>query len=215
MDSSVNLYIHTQVCVGESLKFTVGSIQYHTSDSSNIFLSLSLIIPTSIIIIVVITLPLIILTCVVVWYRRKHHSSSDDAISASDVVMYSSPAYGTHQVFSEPGLDHLYESIDDYQLPQQGNNDNQESVDELREAAVVSTMAEVASSDSASQYSTCTVAGFAGDHDNEHGHNDDESLTGYVNDMCSDGKAEYLELLDGKEETPEQSVDGDSDELQQ
>ena len=144
------------------------------------------------------------------------NSSSDDAISASDVVMYSSPAYGTHQVFSEPGLDHLYESIDDYQLTQQGNNGSQESVDESREAAVVSTIAEVASSDSASQYSTCTVTGFAGaeDHDNEHGHNDDESLTGYVNDMCSDGK-EYLELMDGKEETPEQSVDGDSDELQQ
>jgi len=27
--------------------------------------------------------------------------------------MYSSPAYGTHQIFSEPGLDHLYESIND------------------------------------------------------------------------------------------------------
>ena len=27
--------------------------------------------------------------------------------------MYASPAYGTHQFFSEPGLDHLYESIND------------------------------------------------------------------------------------------------------
>ena len=29
------------------------------------------------------------------------------------VNMYASPAYGTHQVFAEPGLDHLYERIDD------------------------------------------------------------------------------------------------------
>ena len=28
------------------------------------------------------------------------------------VDMYVSPAYGTHQVFTEPGLDHLYEPID-------------------------------------------------------------------------------------------------------
>ena len=27
--------------------------------------------------------------------------------------MYASPAYGTHQVFAEPGLDHLYERIND------------------------------------------------------------------------------------------------------
>ena len=27
--------------------------------------------------------------------------------------MYAYPAYGTHQVFTEPGLDHLYEPIDD------------------------------------------------------------------------------------------------------
>ena len=31
----------------------------------------------------------------------------------TDVSMYSSPAYGTHQVFTEPGLDHLYEPIDE------------------------------------------------------------------------------------------------------
>ena len=27
--------------------------------------------------------------------------------------MYASPAYGTHQVFAEPGLDHLYEHINE------------------------------------------------------------------------------------------------------
>ena len=27
------------------------------------------------------------------------------------VNMYASPAYGTHQVFTEPGLDHLYEPV--------------------------------------------------------------------------------------------------------
>ena len=27
--------------------------------------------------------------------------------------MYSSPAYGTHHVFSEPGMEHLYEPIDE------------------------------------------------------------------------------------------------------
>ena len=31
----------------------------------------------------------------------------------TDVNMYSSPAYGTHQVFSEPGIEHLYERINE------------------------------------------------------------------------------------------------------
>jgi len=30
-----------------------------------------------------------------------------------DVSLYASPAYGTHHVFIEPGLDHLYEPIDE------------------------------------------------------------------------------------------------------
>ena len=30
----------------------------------------------------------------------------------TDVDMYGSPAYDTHQIFTEPGLDHLYEPID-------------------------------------------------------------------------------------------------------
>ena len=31
----------------------------------------------------------------------------------TNVNMYASPAYGTHQMFTEPGLDHLYEPIDE------------------------------------------------------------------------------------------------------
>ena len=33
--------------------------------------------------------------------------------TTADVSMYTSPAYGTHHVFSEPGLDHLYDRIEE------------------------------------------------------------------------------------------------------
>ena len=41
---------------------------------------------------------------------RKHTVSFT---GNTDVNMYASPAYGTHQKFTEPGLDHLYEPIDE------------------------------------------------------------------------------------------------------
>ena len=42
----------------------------------------------------------------------KPHKTVVNKDFANDASMYSSPAYGTHQVFAEPGLDHLYESTD-------------------------------------------------------------------------------------------------------
>ena len=48
--------------------------------------------------------------------RKKSRKQTRLAITGSnvDISMYASPAYGTHQVFTEPGLDHLYEPIDKY-----------------------------------------------------------------------------------------------------
>jgi len=115
--------------------------------------------------------------------------------------MYTSPAYGTHQVLSEPGLDHLYESIDDcvIQSPQhEGSQECQHNVKDTAEV-IAYKIVEVASSDITSQCSAYTTTVSCGQVDSHKEHvstEDEESLTGYVNDMCRDGR-EYFELVDG------------------
>ena len=200
-----------QVSVGENLKFILGRMQYQSGSSSSVFMNLSLIIAMFIAIVIIIVL-LLIFASGIIWYMKhcnKRAMSNKIPVSVANVSMYTSPAYGTHQVFSEPGLDHLYESIDDYvvQSPQQSP---QENVVELLNTAevIANTIAEATS-----QHSTCTTTGCDQAKDyNEHVSSDcddGESLTGYVNDVCSDSK-EYLELLDGEEEVSKQSCDEDS-----
>ncbi|XP_065900682.1 plexin A3-like isoform X2 [Dysidea avara] len=199
------------VSVGENLKFILGRMQYQSGSSSSVFMNLSLIIAMFIAIVIIIVL-LLIFASGIIWYMKhcnKRAMSNKIPVSVANVSMYTSPAYGTHQVFSEPGLDHLYESIDDYvvQSPQQSP---QENVVELLNTAevIANTIAEATS-----QHSTCTTTGCDQAKDyNEHVSSDcddGESLTGYVNDVCSDSK-EYLELLDGEEEVSKQSCDEDS-----
>ena len=53
---------------------------------------------------------IIIIICVV--RKKKSRKRTVLFTGNTDVNMYASPAYGTHQVFTEPGLDHLYEPID-------------------------------------------------------------------------------------------------------
>ena len=50
--------------------------------------------------------------CVVRKKSRKHTRLTITSSSA-DINMYASPAYGTHQVLTEPGMDHLYDWIDE------------------------------------------------------------------------------------------------------
>ena len=45
--------------------------------------------------------------------KSRKHTVAVSFTGNTDVNMYGSPAYGTHQVFTEPGLDHLYEPIDE------------------------------------------------------------------------------------------------------
>ena len=46
--------------------------------------------------------------------KEKTQSIVLTGIRNTYVSMYASPAYGTHQVFTEPGLDHLYEPINNF-----------------------------------------------------------------------------------------------------
>ena len=73
---------------------------------------------TAVISIAVSILMLIIILTVLKCLKTNVHCCSstldkDKAFINEAVNMYASPAYGTHQVFAEPGLDHLYEPIDD------------------------------------------------------------------------------------------------------
>ena len=114
-----------QVYVGKNLNYTVGSLQYisdtsdptsdtsattsDTTETTTIILVFAAIATVMVLIIILLVIAII---CIV---RKKTKKKSTTAFTDNTGVhMYASPAYGTHQIFTEPGLDHLYEHIDEY-----------------------------------------------------------------------------------------------------
>ena len=108
-----------QVYVGENLNYTVGRLRFSSdtatnpTDSDTFEITITTIIILCLIaaVITLIILVVIIIICVVIKKSKKEQSVA--FTGNTDVNMYASPAYGTHQVFTEPGLDHLYEPIDE------------------------------------------------------------------------------------------------------
>ena len=96
--------------IGKNLNYAVGSLQYSSTTSNDGSSTTTILI----IIITVIVLLLILSIIIIVSYRiikmniKKHTCAFT---GNTDVNMYSSPAYGTHHVFSEPGIEHLYEPV--------------------------------------------------------------------------------------------------------
>ena len=62
------------------------------------------------VIVLIIILSVTVIICVV---RKRSQKHTLTFTGTNDVSMYASPAYGTHHVFTEPGMDHLYEPIDE------------------------------------------------------------------------------------------------------
>ena len=66
----------------------------------------------STVIVLIILLLVIVIICGI---KKKTKERQTIAFTSNtDVNMFASPAYGTHQVFIEPGLYHLYEPIEEY-----------------------------------------------------------------------------------------------------
>ena len=110
-----------QVYVGEYLNYTVGILHYSsdtgvnptTSDTSEtITTNIIIFVAIATVMVLIIILLVIVIICVVRKKSKKRHTIA--FTGNTDVSMYASPAYGTHQIFTEPGLDHLYEHIDEY-----------------------------------------------------------------------------------------------------
>ena len=106
--------------IGENLNYTVGRLRYSSdtganptaSDTSEISTTTIAILCVIAAVMAFIILSIIVIICVV---KKKSKKKQSIAFTGNtDVNMYASPAYGTHQVFTEPGLDHLYEPIDDF-----------------------------------------------------------------------------------------------------
>ena len=110
-----------QVYVGENLNYTVGilrssdtvvsGITSDTYEGSYTYFIISVAIVFVMVFIIIILLVIVII-CGVRKKSKKRHTIA--FTGNTGVSMYASPAYGTHQVFMEPGLDHLYEPIDKY-----------------------------------------------------------------------------------------------------
>ena len=108
-----------QVYVGDNLNYSVGSLHYSsdadvnptTSDTSETTTNIVFAAIATVMVLIIILLVVAIICGV----KKKTKKRQTIAFTGNtDVNMYASPAYGTHQVFTEPGLDHLYEPIDEY-----------------------------------------------------------------------------------------------------
>ena len=94
---------------------TVPTPTTDASTSTEIITSTNIIIAVVIatVLVLIIILSIIVIICIVRKKKSKKHTVAVSFTGNTDVSMYSSPAYGTHQVFTEPGMDHLYEPIDE------------------------------------------------------------------------------------------------------
>ena len=94
-----------------NLNIVVGRIKFTSSSDRSDFIYIIVIAAISI------ALSILMLIMVVIafkHFKRHCHCTTTSKSFTNEVVnMYASPAYGTHQVFSEPEMDHLYEPIDD------------------------------------------------------------------------------------------------------
>ena len=96
---------------------TIGNIRF-ISDGNTDGVNSNIIIVTAVISIAISILILVVILATVKCLKTRAHccsspSDKEKPFTNEAVNMYASPAYGTHQVFTEPGLDHLYERIDD------------------------------------------------------------------------------------------------------
>ena len=99
--------------MGEYLFFHVGNVHY-IKDGTHVDITTIIIIVLAVTVVVLIVL---FLSIILIWKscsKSKPTNTMPHATMDTDINMYASPAYGTHQVFTEPGLDHLYEPIDKY-----------------------------------------------------------------------------------------------------
>ena len=104
-----------QVYVGENLNYSVGSLHYSsdaginptTSDTTTTIIFAAI---ATVMVLIIIILLVVVIICGV---KKKSKKRQTIAFTGNtDVNMYASPAYGTHQVFNVPGQDHLYDLID-------------------------------------------------------------------------------------------------------
>ena len=96
---------------------TIGNIRF-ISDSNTDGINSTIIIVTAVISIAISILILLVILAIVKCLKTRAHccsspSDKEKPFINEAVSMYASPAYGTHQVFAEPGLDHLYECTED------------------------------------------------------------------------------------------------------
>ena len=135
---------------------------------------------------------LILSIIIIVSYRIKKRKSKKHTIAFTgntDVTMYTSPAYGTHHVSSEPGLDHLYEPIDEL---------HKEKSTTFQEAATVTTETDV---DGYVKINSSCKA--------------DDKAIAEGNTQCNAGNdnvisdEEYIQAADDKDCLPTDTNDGD------
>ena len=96
---------------------TIGNIRFISNGDTNDVNSTIIIVIAVISIAISILILIVVLATVKCLNTRARCCSSpsdkEKPFTNEEVSMYASPAYGTHQVFAEPGVDHLYERIND------------------------------------------------------------------------------------------------------
>ena len=107
-----------KVSVGKYLFFHVGNAQYTgidaNSGSTDDIIIMVIALATLIVVLIVLFLSIVIIFFTLKSYTKSKPNKTLRFTNDTNIDMYASPAYGTHQVFTEPGLDHLYERIDEF-----------------------------------------------------------------------------------------------------
>ena len=220
----LSLYL-LQIFVGQNLNYSIGQIQYgtnSTSEESGFVTSAAFPIVIAAGIIGVILILIVIALCI--WRHRYNSKKTVRIANETEINMYSSPAYGTHQVFSEPGLDHLYEPIDDatedleratelhvttpiedavLEKSTEFNDGPQNEIDSERRLKVAKSDEATAQNDTSSiteEYLRMDREQLENENHTTEACNDEDnqSDTGYVND--DEGTAPYLRVLKATED---------------
>ena len=98
-----------KVAVGNLMPI-LGTVRF--TDANTEVDSVVVIVIVSVAVILLLLSAVTFLVCVITRNRCNLNIFKRKLGVNTNVDMYASPAYGTHQVFAEPGLDHIYDTID-------------------------------------------------------------------------------------------------------
>ena len=176
------------------MKVTVGNLMaipgtVRFTDANTEVDSVVIIVIASVTVILLLLSAVIFLVCVITRNHCNFNIFKRKLDVNTNVNMYASPAYGTHQVFAEPGLDHTYETINETRIELQSVPPKESSDDKAQDRCLT------IAGDRDQDQETINVKPISDQGDtpfNNSNNSDDDSHSEYENDDLDN--IDYLQL---------------------